>query len=196
MITVIDYGAGNLASVRNALAEVNVEHTVVNTPAGVRAATDLILPGVGHFGQMMHALDVLGLRQPLLEQIAEGVPFFGICLGMQALFEGSEEAPGVKGLGLLPGLVRRFPAEARVPHMGWNRCEDRTGSGRGRPLPYRYFAHSYYCPVDQNVVCEVCAYGGVTFMASLQNATIQGVQYHPEKSGPDGVALLRGFASC
>ncbi len=195
MITIIDYGAGNLASVRNALLEVNAEHTVVNTPSAVRTADRIILPGVGHFGQMMHALDALGLRKPLLERTAEHVPYFGICLGMQALLEGSEEAPGVAGLGLLPGIVRRFPADARVPHMGWNQTEDLTGSQRG-PADYVYFAHSYYVPFDQPVASSTCTYGGVRFTAELQNANIFGVQFHPEKSGPAGLDYFRWFASC
>ncbi|HTS30054.1 MAG TPA: imidazole glycerol phosphate synthase subunit HisH [Bryobacteraceae bacterium] len=194
MITIIDYGAGNLASVRNALAEGNVEHTIVNTPEALHGAEKVILPGVGHFGQMMNALDALRLREPLVEYIAGLGPFLGICLGMQALFEGSEEAPGVKGFGILPGMVRRFPADARVPHMGWNQLEDRTGCGKGQPMEYRYFAHSYYCPDDRSIACSVCTYGGVTFMSSLQHRNCLGVQYHPEKSGPGGVRELRRFA--
>src|SRR5262249_14130581 len=153
----------------NALEELGVVHEVVNTPAALRKAVSIILPGVGHFGQMMHALDRLGLRQPLVEQISEGVPYFGICLGMQALLEGSEEAPDVKGLGFLPGMVRRFPMDARVPHMGWNRPEDTTGCGSS---DYYYFAHSYYVPVDEHIACSIGEYGGVRFMASLQNANI------------------------
>jgi imidazole glycerol phosphate synthase glutamine amidotransferase subunit len=195
MITIIDYGAGNLASVRNALLEVNAEHTVVNTPSAVQTAERIILPGVGHFGQMMNSLDALGLRKPLLERIAEHVPYFGICLGMQALLEGSEEAPGVTGLGLLPGIVRRFPADARVPHMGWNQTEDLTGAQRG-PSDYVYFAHSYYVPFDESVASSACTYGGVRFMAGLQNANTFGVQFHPEKSGPAGLSYFRWFASC
>src|SRR5205807_88675 len=141
------------------------------------------------------ALDALHLREPLLERFRENVPYFGICLGMQALFEGSEEAPGVAGLGLLPGVVRRFPADARVPHMGWNQPEDVTGS-TPRPLDYVYFAHSYYVPVDESVACSICTYGGVRFMASLQNANGFGVQFHPEKSGPAGLRIIRNFVSC
>jgi imidazole glycerol phosphate synthase glutamine amidotransferase subunit len=195
MITIIDYGAGNLCSVRNALAEVNVEHEVVNSPAALRKATNIVLPGVGHFGQMMHALDTLQLREPLLDAIREHVPFFGICLGMQALLEGSEEAPGVAGLGLLPGIVRRFPADARVPHMGWNQLEDRTGCRPGS-ADYVYFAHSYYVPFDEHVACETCTYAGVRFTASLQNGNTQGVQYHPEKSGAFGLDIFRGVDAC
>ncbi|HJZ95194.1 MAG TPA: imidazole glycerol phosphate synthase subunit HisH, partial [Candidatus Solibacter sp.] len=149
MITIIDYGAGNLCSVRNALSAVGVEHEVVNTPKAVRQATEIVLPGVGHFGQMMNALDTLKLREPILDAVRDNVPYFGICLGMQALLEASEEAPGVAGLGLLRGIVRRFPMEARVPHMGWNKIEvtcssDPTGD-------YYYFAHSYYVPFDRDV---------------------------------------------
>jgi glutamine amidotransferase len=192
VITIIDYGAGNLQSVRNTLAELAIEHEVVNTPAAVSAATNIILPGVGHFGQMMHALDTLKLRGALIERIQDDVPFFGICLGMQALFEGSEEAPGVAGLGLLPGVIRRFPGDARVPHMGWNQTEDLDG----RPGVYVYFAHSYYAPFDESIASEACTYGGVRFMASLQNANFRGVQYHPEKSGPEGLHIMRSFASC
>jgi len=195
MITIIDYGAGNLCSVRNTLYELGIEHTVVNTPEALRAATSIILPGVGHFGQMMHALDTLGLRQPLVDQFRELTPYLGICLGMQALFEASEEAPGVAGLGILPGVVRRFPQEARVPHMGWNQPQDVTVKPP-RPSDYYYFAHSYYAPVDRHIACEVCNYGGVDFMASLQNTNTFGVQYHPEKSGPIGLQVIRGFAKC
>jgi imidazole glycerol phosphate synthase glutamine amidotransferase subunit len=195
MITVIDYGAGNIASVRNALQEVDAEHTVVNTPAAVQTAERIVLPGVGHFGQMMNALDALHLREPLLERIAGHVPFFGICLGMQALLEGSEEAPGVAGLGLLPGIVRRFPADARVPHMGWNQTQDLTGCHRGSPN-YFYFAHSYYVAFDQSVASSSCTYAGVCFMAELQNANTFGVQFHPEKSGPAGLSYFRWLASC
>ena len=195
MITIIDYGAGNLQSVRNTLEEIGAEHVVVNTPAAVREAKRIILPGVGHFGQMMHALDTLGLREPLIERIADNVPYFGICLGMQALLEGSEEAPGVAGLGILPGTVKRFPLDARVPHMGWNQPENVTVKPP-RPSDYVYFAHSYYVPVDESVACEVCTYGGVTFLASLQNGNCFGVQYHPEKSGPVGLKVVRNFVTC
>src|SRR6202521_2125054 len=106
MIAIFDYGAGNLRSVQNTLAELRCEYTLVNDSAGLAAASKIILPGVGHFGQMMRALDALGVRETLLGRIRAGVPFFGICLGMQAIFESSEEAPDVRGLGLFPGIVR------------------------------------------------------------------------------------------
>ena len=120
MIAVFDYGAGNLRSVENTLAELGAEYTLVRDSEGLRQASKIILPGVGHFGQMMRALDALAVRQTFLERIGAGVPFLGICLGLQALFEASEEAPEARGLGLYEGVVRRFPLGARVPHMGWN----------------------------------------------------------------------------
>jgi imidazole glycerol-phosphate synthase subunit HisH len=186
MIAIFDYGAGNLRSVQNTLAELNVEYTLINDAAGLRAATKILLPGVGHFGQMMRALDELQVREALLERIAAGVPFFGICLGMQALFDSSEEAPEVRGLGLYRGVVRRFPLGARVPHMGWNQLEP---DGR-----YVYFAHSYYVPEHQHT-SAACTYG-LRFTAELRNANVYGVQFHPEKSGAVGLAIVKGFLEC
>jgi len=183
MIAIFDYGAGNLRSVQNTLAELHCQYTLVNDSAGLTAATKIILPGVGHFGQMMRALDALDVRQTLIDRIRAGVPFFGICLGMQALFESSEEAPEVRGLGLYPGIVRRFPAGARVPHMGWNQLEP---DGR-----YVYFAHSYYVP-ECPQTSAACTYG-LRFTAMLHAANVHGVQFHPEKSGPVGLKIVRNF---
>src|SRR5262249_10874098 len=160
MIAILDYGAGNLRSVQNTLAEIGCEYTLVRNAAALRKASKILLPGVGHFGQMMRSLDALGVRQALRDSIVDNVPFFGICLGMQALLEGSEEAPEVRGLGLIPGIVRRFPPGARVPHMGWDQPEDVTVSP-ARSSKFVYFAHSYYVPVHEHVAREVCDYGGV-----------------------------------
>jgi imidazole glycerol phosphate synthase glutamine amidotransferase subunit len=184
MIAILDYGAGNLRSVQNTLAELNCEYTLVNHPAGLHAASKIILPGVGHFGQMMRALDALGVRQALLDRIHAGVPFFGICLGMQALFESSEEAPDVHGLGLYSGTVRRFPAGARVPHMGWNQLEPTNR--------YVYFAHSYYVP-ECPQTSAACTYDNLRFTAMLHAANVHGVQFHPEKSGPVGLRIVQDF---
>ena len=137
MIAIFDYGAGNLRSVQNTLGELGCEYTLIRDSAGLLAATKVLLPGVGHFGQMMRALDTLGVRQALIARIQAGVPFLGICLGMQALFETSEEAPEVRGLGIYPGAVQRFPIDARVPHMGWNELEVRPGSKLVRDLNAR-----------------------------------------------------------
>ena len=189
MIAVFDYGAGNLRSVQNALDAIGTAYSLVRDSDGLRAADKIILPGVGHFGQMMRALDALGVRETLLDRIQQ-VPFLGICLGMQALFESSEEAPEVRGLGLFPGIVRRFQEGIRVPHMGWDQCETKTGQS-----PYYYFAHSYYVPEDPSIASEVCTYG-VRFIASLQHGNIFGTQYHPEKSAAAGQQVLKAFVTC
>lgn len=197
MITIFDYGAGNLRSVQNTLGELSCEYTVVNDAAGLMAATKILLPGVGHFGQMMRALDALGVRETLVERIRAGVPFFGICLGMQALFEASAEAPEVRGLGIYPGTVERFPLDARVPHMGWNELEVKPGSKLIHSLnarPYVYFAHSYYVP-EKSIASATCTYE-VTYTAALESDNVQGVQFHPEKSGAVGLQIVRNFLEC
>ena len=194
MIAILDYGAGNLQSVQNTLAEIGCRYTLVRDAAGLRQAGKIILPGVGHFGQMMRALDAMDVRGALLERIRAGVPFLGICLGMQALFEASEEAPEVRGLGLYPGQVQRFPADARVPHMGWNELEPRNGSKLMRNLPGRpfvYFAHSYYVPVNERAAAT-CTYT-LPYTAALESANVFGVQFHPEKSAAAGQRIVRNF---
>lgn len=194
MIAVFDYGAGNLRSVQNTLGAIGAQYSVVEDAAGLRAATKIILPGVGHFGQLIRSLDAMRVRTTLLECIDEGVPFLGICLGMQALFESSEEAPEVVGFGKFAGVVKRFPVDARVPHMGWNeiepRCESRLLANIG-PKPYVYFAHSYYVPVC-DVTAATCTYGE-PFSAVLESGNIFGVQFHPEKSGPLGLKIVKNF---
>lgn len=194
MIAIFDYGAGNLRSVQNTLGALGWEYTLVRDGDGLRAASKIILPGVGHFGQMMRALDALGVRAALLERIGAGVPFLGICLGLQALFESSEEAPEVRGLGVYPGSVRRFPADARVPHMGWNELEVRRESKLVRNLaarPFVYFAHSYYVP-DNERAAATCTYE-LPYTAVLECGNVYGVQFHPEKSGPVGLQIVRNF---
>ncbi len=190
-IAILDYGAGNLRSVANTLEELGASYTIVNDRAGVASGGKLILPGVGHFGQMMRALDRLGVRETLRERIRTGTPYLGICLGMQVLFERSEEAPEVEGLGLYEGEVRRFPAGARVPHMGWNQIEGRSRLLAGLERPYVYFAHSYYVPLTR-VTAATCTYC-FPYAAALEDGAVFGVQFHPEKSGPLGLAIMRNF---
>jgi imidazole glycerol phosphate synthase glutamine amidotransferase subunit len=194
MIAIFDYGAGNLQSVQNTLAEIGATYTLTRDSDGLRAASKIILPGVGHFGQMMRALDTLGVRETLLERIAAGVPFLGICLGLQALLTESEEAADTRGLGLYPGSVRRFPIDARVPHMGWNQLESKAPSkllANLPPKPYVYFAHSYYVP-ENGATAARCTYG-VPYTAVLEDRNVFGVQFHPEKSGPVGQRIVRNF---
>jgi glutamine amidotransferase len=194
VIAIFDYGAGNLRSVENTLAEIGAKYELVRDADGLRRATKIILPGVGHFGQMMRALDGMQVRDALLDRIRAGVPFLGICLGLQALFESSEEAPGERGLGMFTGQIRRFPATARVPHMGWNEIEPRKGARlltNLAPHPYLYFAHSYYAPLT-DATAAACQYN-VPYTAVLETKNIFGVQFHPEKSGPIGLKIVRNF---
>ncbi len=194
MITIIDYGAGNLRSVENTLAELGAPYELTRTAEGIACASKLILPGVGHFGQMMRTLDQMDLRGAILDRIGARVPFLGICLGLQAMFTDSAEAPEQNGLGLFPGRVERFPAEARVPHMGWNQLLPAASSKLLRGLgekPYVYFAHSYYCPVVSETAAT-CEYA-VPYTAVLEHDNVFGVQFHPEKSGPLGLKIVKNF---
>jgi imidazole glycerol phosphate synthase glutamine amidotransferase subunit len=194
MIAILDYGAGNLRSVQNTLDEIGCQYTVVRDARGLHAADKILLPGVGHFGQMMRALDAMDVRNALCDRIVAGVPFLGICLGLQALFQSSEEAPELRGLGIFPGSVKRFAADARVPHMGWNELEVRRESPLLKGLaarPYVYFAHSYYVP-EVPEAAATCSYG-VRYTALLEKDKVAGVQFHPEKSGAVGLAIVRRF---
>jgi len=192
--TIVNYGAGNIRSVENTLAELGAQYEVTNDPAVVLRATKIILPGVGHFGQMMQAIDKLGLRQPLKEKIASGIPFLGICVGLQCLFESSEEAPGEAGLAVLKGQVKRFIGNARIPHMGWNSLEQLRPNRllQGLSLTaYTYFAHSFYAPVT-TATAATCTYL-LPYSAVLEQANLHAVQFHPEKSGPVGLKVVQNF---
>jgi len=194
VISILDYGAGNLRSVQNTLSEIGAQYTLVRDAGGLRSASKIILPGVGHFGQMMRALDDMQVRDALLERIGAGVPFLGICLGLQALFERSEEAPEARGLALFDGTVRRFPVGGRVPHMGWNRLDPHGHSRLLRgldPGAFVYFAHSYYAP-EMAATAASCTYT-LPYTAALETGNIFGVQFHPEKSGPVGLRIVKNF---
>jgi imidazole glycerol phosphate synthase glutamine amidotransferase subunit len=193
VIAILDYGAGNLKSVQNTLEAIGAQYTLVSNAAGIRGASKIILPGVGHFGQMMRALDELGVRHALRATLEGGTPFLGICLGLQSLFEGSAEAPEAEGLGIFPGRVERFGQQDRVPHMGWNTL---TPVRPGRlldqdALPHVYIAHSYYVPVVPQTAAT-CTYM-LPWTAVLESGNIYGVQFHPEKSGPAGIEIVRRF---
>lgn len=195
MISVLDYGAGNLRSVQNTLEHVGAQFEIVRDAAGLQRGEKILLPGVGNFGQMMRALDRMEVRETLKARIAAGVPFLGICLGLQALFERSAEAPDVQGLGVFEGSVERFGASSRIPHMGWNTLQPvklsrLLESGRE---PYVYFANSYYVPVCA-ATAATCTYTQ-PFTAVLERDNVFGVQFHPEKSGATGLDIVRRFAA-
>jgi glutamine amidotransferase len=194
VITVVDYGMGNLRNVRRALEEVGVGVIVTADPVAVREATTVILPGVGAFGEALRRIDGLGLRVPIMEHVFRGKPLLGICLGLQLLFESSEESPGVQGLGILPGAVCRFRGELPVPHIGWNDVDPTRRSvlfpdGGG----VFYFVHSYYA-AESDASIAVTEYG-IRFASAVQKENVFGVQFHPEKSQAAGLSLLRSFSA-
>ena len=198
MIAIVDYGAGNLKSVRNALDYLGCQNTVAASPREIAAADGVILPGVGEFGTAMGELNKRGLTEVVKDAAASGKPFLGICLGMQLLFDESEESPGVAGLGVIPGQSLLFPADAglKIPHMGWNSIKIKKDArllGCLKGEPYMYFVHSYYVKAaDPACVAAVTDYG-VTFDASVEQGGLFGCQFHPEKSGEAGLAVLRRF---
>lgn len=195
-IALIDYGAGNLTSVRKGFAAVGVELLNPSAPADLGQAAGIVVPGVGHF-DATEALDE-DWRAAILRRIEAGVPILGICLGMQWLFDGSDEAPRVGGLGLLPGTCTRMVAERplKIPHVGWNtldiRRPDRLIAGLEGGTSV-YFTHSFAAPVT--VDCVATATHGVPFAAVVQRGHIGGAQFHPEKSGPAGLRILRNFVT-
>ena len=198
MIALVDYGMGNLRSVEKALARVGADVRIVCARANVLAAEALVVPGVGAFGDCMRNLARLDLAGPIRKFIASGRPFLGICLGFQALFESSEEAPGVPGLAVFEGNVPRFGANGlKVPHMGWNQLKIRRAEC---PLlrgvtdgSYVYFVHSYYCaPKSQTLVCGMTDYG-VEFCSMLWIENVFATQFHPEKSQAVGLKMLENF---
>jgi len=200
MIAIFDYGAGNLRSVENALSAAGAQFEIVRDAGGLRRADKIILPGVGHFGQLIRSIDALGVREAFRERIAAGVPYLGICLGFHALLEKSEEAPELEGFGILKGSVRRFPAGARVPQMGWNSLEivdePRLLQGLGEG-PYVYFAHSYYVPAESaGKAAAAWADYGLRYAAAVEDGNVFGVQFHPEKSAAVGQRILKNFLSC
>ena len=196
-ITIIDYGMGNLHSAAKALEKVGAQVTVTRDPELVRQADKVILPGVGAFGDCMKNLNERGLAPVIHEVIAAGKPFLGICVGLQMLFEGSEEDPGVAGLGIFKGMVRKIAAPGlKIPHMGWNNLEYRTSSSLFQGLPpaaYVYFVHSFHAvPTDESCITAVTDYGGQV-TAAVGRGLVQAVQFHPEKSSAVGLKILANF---
>ena len=199
MIAIIDYGAGNLQSVRNALDFIGCPGTVTSDPGEILSAEAAILPGVGAFGTAMAEMERKGLTDTVKIAAKSGKPFIGICAGMQMLFEESEESPGVSGLGLLRGKVLLFPADKglKIPHMGWNSIEAKKESrllGKLSGPTYMYFVHSYYVSADNEEIVSARSDYGITFDAAVEQGNIFGCQFHPEKSGAEGISILRRFA--
>lgn len=195
MIAILDYGMGNLRSVTNAFRHLGADMVITRDEARIREAHALVLPGVGAFGKCVENLKKLGLFDLLKEQIAEGKPYLGICLGMQILLESSEETPGIDGLGVIKGRVVRFRGAMKIPHMGWNSVEIVRPSGIFDTIPsgsYFYFVHSYFPETQEPVAATVTDYG-VRFTSSLQKENIFACQFHPEKSQAVGLRLLRNF---
>jgi len=194
MIALLDYGAGNVGSVLKAINYLGHAAQAVDQPELLIKATKVVLPGQGHFGQMMTALDERGLRDPVSKMLASGVPYLGICLGLQALYESSEEAPGIRGLGVLPGRVKRFEGVFKVPHVGWSQIEVRRESKLLAGVPtgsFVYYCHSYYGPVtDQSAATTEY---GQSFAAAFEMDSVWAVQFHPEKSSEIGLKVLRNF---
>jgi len=195
---ILDYGSGNLRSVQKAFEHVGVEALVGSDPRALASAAALVLPGVGAFGAAMEQLESKGLVDPLLERIEAGVPFLGVCLGLQLLFEASEEDPGVSGLGLVRGDVRALPPTVKVPHIGWNQVEACTCSDLFEDIPYGtafYFVHGYaVVPRSPGDVLAMTDYNGVAFVSAIEADNVAAVQFHPEKSSTLGLRFYRNFA--
>ncbi len=198
MICIIDYGAGNLKSVSNALDYIGAENIISADRDRILAADKIILPGVGAFGDAMASLKKCELVNTVYDAVESGKPFMGICLGMQMLFEDSQESPGVSGLGIFKGHILRFPSDMglKVPQIGWNdlKClqpDSVYGCADGK---FVYFVHSYYLKADDPAVVAVTADYGMEFHAAVAKGNVCASQFHPEKSGQVGLEILRNWA--
>ena len=197
MLAIIDYGVGNLRSVYMAFHRLGLEARVTADAGEIRKASALVLPGVGAFGDAIDNLRASGLEDTILSAIKDGVPFLGICLGLQLLFEVSEEMGEHRGLGILAGHVRRFPKGLKVPHMGWNQIHQVKDTPLWRGLPddsYAYFVHSYFVdPEDASVTAATTDYG-IEYTSAIARDNVYAIQFHPEKSQDVGEQILRNFA--
>jgi imidazole glycerol phosphate synthase glutamine amidotransferase subunit len=194
MIAILDYGAGNVGSVLKAVQHLGYPALPIDRPELLNGSEKFILPGQGHFGAMIQALDDRRMLAGLRKRLATGKPYLGICLGLQVLFEASAEAPDIPGLGLLPGRVRRFEGVAKVPQVGWNQLQIRRSGRLLKNIPdgsFVYYCHSYYAPVTEEAV-DVSEYGQ-TYATAIEIDNIWAVQFHPEKSGEVGLKVLKNF---
>lgn len=196
MIGIIDYDAGNLKSVEKACIYLGEETTVTRDPEILLHADKIILPGVGAFGDAMEKLNYYKLPEVIKQIINNKIPFLGICLGLQLLFEKSEESPGIQGLGILKGEIVRLPEMGlKIPHVGWNSLAINSKSQlyQGIEEVFVYFVHSYYLKADENQIVSATAEYGIEFHASVEKDNIFGCQFHPEKSGEAGLKILQNF---
>lgn len=199
MIAIIDYDAGNLKSVEKALIRLGEEAVVSRERETILEADKVILPGVGSFGDAMGKLREFGLDKVIYEVVEKGTPFLGICLGLQLLFERSDEAPGVRGLGILKGEILRIPAYEglKIPHMGWNSLELKNSGHlfEGLPQnPYVYFVHSYYLKAEEEDIVKASTWYSTEIHASVEKDNVFACQFHPEKSSDTGLQILKNFA--
>lgn len=198
MVAIIDYGAGNLSSVKKALDYLGAESEITQDRDRILSASHVILPGVGSFGDAMRSMEERGLVDTVKKAATCGKPFLGICLGLQLLFESSEESEGVKGLGLLKGRIVEIPRsnELKVPHMGWNSIKLRQKNGIFKDIAddsYFYFVHSFYLKdADEDVVAATTQYG-VRIECAVQKGKFCATQFHPEKSSKEGLKILENF---
>ena len=197
-ITIIDYGMGNLYSVQNALRSIGAEPVVTSDAAVIAQAEKILLPGVGAFGDCMANLEKSGLIPVIMDSLHSGKPFLGICLGMQLLFEGSDEAPGVKGLGFFKGQVRLLHTELKIPHMGWNSLHIQNSGRLFKGIPentYVYFVHSYYLQAEEEEIVKATTQYSTCIHASVEKGNVFACQFHPEKSSRWGLKILENFAA-
>lgn len=196
MIAVVDYGAGNLRSVANAIARLGYQPTVTSDPGDLRDASAVILPGVGAAADTMRNLERLGLSEAICRVVADGLPMLAICVGMQVLFEETEEGGRRRCLGIIPGVVRRLPAGLKIPHMGWNQVNQKMRHPLFDSIPDGanfYFVHSYCAePEDPAVVAGTTEYGA-SFCSAAVTGNLMATQFHPEKSGENGLRMYENF---
>jgi imidazole glycerol-phosphate synthase subunit HisH len=194
MIGVIDYGAGNLRSITNGLEKVGAKTAIIDAPGGLSEADSIVLPGVGSFGDAMEKLEAF--KKPLIDEIGSGKPFLGICLGIQLLFEESQESPGINGLGIFRGATARFKGKLKIPHMGWNTLRVRKDTPLFEGITdgsFFYFVHSYHAvPEDNSIIAAQTEYGSV-FPSVIAQDNVFATQFHPEKSSDKGLKILENF---